>query len=44
MEFVHVQEWIPDAMWLGVVALGSMGAFRDIIDSVTRAEGLWRRW
>ncbi|CAL8466541.1 g6077 [Coccomyxa elongata] len=38
------KEWIPDAMWLGVVALGSMGAFRDIIDSVTRAEGLWRRW
>ncbi len=38
------KEWIPDAVWLNVVALSSMDAFRDIPDSVFRNDGLWRQW
>uniref|UniRef100_A0A383W453 AAA+ ATPase domain-containing protein n=1 Tax=Tetradesmus obliquus TaxID=3088 RepID=A0A383W453_TETOB len=38
------KEWIPDAVWLNVVALSNMDAFRDIPDSVFRNDGLWRQW
>lgn len=39
-----VQEWIPDMVWLNVVALSSMTALHDIPDSVFRNDGLWRQW
>lgn len=38
------KEWIPDAVWLNIVALSNMEAFRDIPDSVFRNDGLWRQW
>ena len=38
------QEWIPDSVWLNVVALSSMTALHDIPDSVFRNDGLWRQW
>jgi hypothetical protein len=38
------KEWIPDAVWLNIVALSNMDAFRDIPDSVFRNDGLWRQW
>uniref|UniRef100_A0A061RL16 Flagellar outer dynein arm heavy chain gamma n=1 Tax=Tetraselmis sp. GSL018 TaxID=582737 RepID=A0A061RL16_9CHLO len=38
------KEWIPDNVWLSVVALSNMDAFRDIADSVFRNDGLWRQW
>lgn len=41
---VNVQEWIPDMVWLNVVALSSMTALHDIPDSVFRNDGLWRQW
>ena len=39
-----MQEWIPDMVWLNVVALSSMTALHDIPDSVFRNDGLWRQW
>ena len=39
-----MQEWIPDSVWLNVVALSSMTALHDIPDSVFRNDGLWRQW
>ena len=36
------KEWIPDGIWLNVVALSSMDTFKDILDSVFRNDGLWR--
>ena len=41
---LHVQEWIPDSVWLNVVALGSMDAFRDVADAVSRGDAGWRSW
>ncbi|DBA69380.1 TPA: Dynein gamma chain, flagellar outer arm [Trebouxia sp. C0005] len=38
------KEWIPDMVWLNVVALSSMTALHDIPDSVFRNDGLWRQW
>lgn len=38
------KEWIPDAVWLAVVALSGMESFRDLPDSVFRNDGLWRAW
>jgi dynein heavy chain len=38
------KDWIPDAVWLNIVALSNMDAFRDIPDSVFRNDGLWRQW
>lgn len=38
------KEWIPDSVWLNIVALSNMDAFRDIPDSVFRNDGLWRQW
>ena len=39
-----MQDWIPDSVWLNVVALSSMTALHDIPDSVFRNDGLWRQW
>ena len=39
-----MQEWIPDAVWLNVVALASVDALRDLPDAVMREEGGWRAW
>ncbi|GFH22804.1 flagellar outer dynein arm heavy chain gamma, partial [Haematococcus lacustris] len=38
------KDWIPDNVWLNIIALSSMDAFRDIPDSVFRNDGLWRQW
>lgn len=38
------KEWIPDAVWLNIVALSNMDTFRDNPDSVFRNDGLWRQW
>lgn len=38
------KDWIPDNVWLNIIALSSMEAFRDIPDSVFRNDGLWRGW
>ena len=39
-----MQDWIPDAAWLNVVALGSVDALRNITDSVVKDEASWRAW
>lgn len=31
-------------MWLNVVALGGMDAFRDLADAVVRGDAAWRAW
>jgi dynein heavy chain, axonemal len=38
------KDWIPDNVWLSVVALSQMDTFRDIADSVFRNDGLWKQW
>nr|Q39575.1 RecName: Full=Dynein gamma chain, flagellar outer arm [Chlamydomonas reinhardtii]7KZM_C Chain C, Dynein gamma chain, flagellar outer arm [Chlamydomonas reinhardtii]7KZN_C Chain C, Dynein gamma chain, flagellar outer arm [Chlamydomonas reinhardtii]7KZO_C Chain C, Dynein gamma chain, flagellar outer arm [Chlamydomonas reinhardtii]8GLV_AD Chain AD, Dynein gamma chain, flagellar outer arm [Chlamydomonas reinhardtii]8GLV_AX Chain AX, Dynein gamma chain, flagellar outer arm [Chlamydomonas reinhar len=38
------KDWIPDLVWLNIIALSAMDAFRDIPDSVFRNDGLWRQW
>ncbi|KAK9865923.1 hypothetical protein WJX84_001850 [Apatococcus fuscideae] len=38
------KDWIPDAVWLNLVALSSMDAFRDVCDSVFRNDHSWRHW
>jgi len=38
------KDWIPDNVWLSIIALSFMDAFRDIPDSVFRNDGLWRQW
>jgi len=38
------KEWIPDSVWLNVIALSANDTFRDIADSVFRNDGLWRQW
>jgi dynein heavy chain, axonemal len=38
------KDWIPDGVWLSVIALSQMDAFRDIPDSVFRNDGLWKQW
>ena len=39
-----MQEWIPDTVWLEVVALSATDALRDLPDSVTRNDSAWRSW
>ena len=39
-----MQEWIPDAVWLNVVALASVDALRELPDAVMREEAAWRTW
>lgn len=31
-------------MWLNVIALGSMDALRNIVDSVIKDESAWKAW
>mmetsp|Transcript_5388 Transcript_5388/g.12712 ORF Transcript_5388/g.12712 Transcript_5388/m.12712 type:complete len:4322 (-) Transcript_5388:507-13472(-) len=38
------KDWIPDSVWLSIIALSFMDAFRDVPDSVFRNDGLWRQW
>lgn len=38
------KEWIPDSVWLSIIALSQMESFRDIPDSVFRNDGLWKQW
>lgn len=38
------KDWIPDNVWLAVVALAQLETFRDIPDSVFRNDGLWKQW
>ncbi len=44
MLHTQTQEWIPDGVWLGVLALSAMDAFRDIPDAVSRSDAAWRAW
>ena len=39
-----VQEWIPDTVWLNVLALDGMDAFRGLPDAVARGDAAWRAW
>ena len=39
-----LQEWIPDAVWLNVLALDNMDAFRGLPDAVSRGDAAWRAW
>ncbi len=39
-----MQEWIPESVWLNILALSEMNAFKDLPESVTRAEVAWRHW
>ncbi|CAG9462434.1 unnamed protein product [Pedinophyceae sp. YPF-701] len=38
------KEWIPDSVWLNVVALSGMEAFSDIQDRVAGNDNLWKAW
>jgi dynein heavy chain, axonemal len=38
------KDWIPDNIWLAVVALSQMDTFRDIPDSLFRNDCLWKQW
>jgi dynein heavy chain len=38
------KEWIPDKCWLDLVALSQIPTFHDLLDSLSRNEGLWRQW
>lgn len=39
-----VQDWIPDSVWLNVIALSSIDELRDLPDAVIRNEAAWRAW
>ena len=39
-----LQEWIPESVWLSIMALTGMNAFKDLPDSVIRGEAAWRHW
>ena len=41
---VTSQDWIPDAVWLNVLALEAMDAFRGLPDAVVRGDAVWRTW
>jgi dynein heavy chain len=38
------QEWIPDSVWLNVMALAQLDTFRDLPDSIVRSDSAWRAW
>jgi len=38
------QDWIPDSVWLNVLALGAIDSLRDMPDSVIKEEGAWKAW
>ena len=39
-----MQDWIPEPVWLNIMALSEMDAFKDLPESVTRTEAAWRHW
>ena len=39
-----LQEWIPDTVWLDIIALSATDALRDLADSVTRSDAAWHAW
>ena len=39
-----VQDWIPDLVWLEIVALSAMDSLRDLPDSVVRNDAAWHAW
>ena len=38
------KDWIPDTVWLDVVALSSMEVFKELADSIGRNDALWHTW
>jgi len=39
------KDWISDVMWLDVIELSnSIPMFKDLPDSLTRSDGLWKQW
>ena len=41
---MNVQDWIPDNVWLNVIALSSVDSFRDLPEYVIKDEALWKTW
>ena len=39
-----MKDWIPDTVWLSIMALSEMDAFKDLPDLVYRGEAAWRHW
>ena len=39
-----MQEWIPESVWINIIALSAINSFKDLPESVTRAESAWRHW
>ena len=39
-----MQDWIPDLVWLEIVALSAMDSLRDLPDSVVRNDAAWHTW
>ena len=38
------KDWIPDTVWLDVVALSSMEVYKELADSIGRNDALWHTW
>ena len=38
------KEWIPDSVWLDIIATSSISHLSDFQDSIVRNDGLWRQW
>lgn len=38
------RDWLPDAVWLNIVALSVLDAFRDLPESVARSDSAWHTW
>ena len=38
------QDWIPDTVWLEILALSAMDSLRDLPDSVVRNDAAWHAW
>jgi len=38
------KDWLPDPIWLNIIALSALQQFHDLPDSVYRNDGLWRQW
>jgi dynein heavy chain len=36
--------WLPDSIWLNLIALSKLYQFKDLLDSVIRSEKIWKRW
>lgn len=39
-----MQEWIPDSVWLNLLAMSSIDSLRDMPDSVIKDEPAWKAW